>query len=425
MSSDGAFVEAADSIGRRIAADAVWHDGVCSWVGAVDGAERSWRAEYRALEANVYDGTAGVGLFLAQLANATGEAATRRAAIGAMRHAVARAPATVQARREGLHAGSLGIAWAAARAADLLDDEELRSGARRILSVARPVPDPDRCPDVSLGAAGSIIALVALADSLDDPSLLDDAVAAAEQLIDDATVTRHGWSWGIPGHRNRHHLCGLLHGAAGIGWALAELFTVTDDARFRTAAVGAFAYERSWLDAESGTWPDLRIGGQRRGAGRRVQSPAIGTWCHGEGGIALTRLRALDVLGWDVCGPDAEIALETTRRSLAEALPYELGDLSLCHGVAGTADVLLCGATVLGDRCHQASELCADLGRVTLERYAATGDGWPPGAAGGTTPALFRGLAGIGWWLLRLHDDAIPSPLTIPNWPLTAMVARA
>ena len=327
MSSDGAFVEAADSIGRRIAADAVWHDGLCSWVGAVDGAERSWRAEYRALEANVYDGTAGVGLFLAQLATATGESATRRAAIGAIRHAVARAPATVQARREGLHAGSLGIAWAAARAADLLDDEELRSSAHRTLRVARPVPDPDRCPDVSLGTAGSIIALVALADSLDDPSLLDDAVAAAEQLIDDATVTRHGWSWDLPRHRNRHPLCGLLHGAAGIGWALAELYAVTRDARFRAAAAGAFAYERSWLDADSGTWPDLRIGGQRRGTPQRVASPAIGTWCHGEGGIALTRLRALDVLGWDVCGPDAELAIETTRRSLAEALPYELGDL--------------------------------------------------------------------------------------------------
>jgi hypothetical protein len=27
------------------------------------------------------------------------------------------------------------------------------------------------------------------------------------------------------------------------------------------------------------------------------------------------------------------------------------------------------------------------------------------------TPGLFLGLSGIGWWLLRLHDEEIPSPL--------------
>jgi len=41
-------------------------------------------------------------------------------------------------------------------------------------------------------------------------------------------------------------------------------------------------------------------------------------------------------------------------------------------------------------------------------------DDWPCGPAGGTSPGLFRGLSGIAWWLLRLHDATIPSPLTMP-----------
>jgi lantibiotic modifying enzyme len=414
MSSDDTFLTAAESIGRRIVADAVWHDGLCSWMGAAVDPEQPWRAEYRALEPNLYDGTAGVGLFLAHLAAVTGDADIRRTAVGALRHAVARAPALPLARRDGFHAGSLGIAWAVARAASLLDAEALRTSAWTVSVVARPRSGPIRCPDVIPGSAGSILALLALADEFDETELVEEALTTGEELIGLATITRHGWSWAIPGRRYPHHLCGLSHGAGGIGWALLELYAATGDERFRTGARGAFDYERSWLDARSGTWPDLRISGQRRGEARRIASPAVGTWCHGEGGIALTRLRAIEVLGAEAYAHDAEVALETTRRDLAGALPFEIEDVTLCHGRAGSAEVLLCGAAALGGRWLDAASLARQLGCAALDRHVATGDEWPCDAGGGTTPGLFRGLSGIAWWFLRLHDRAIASPLTMP-----------
>jgi lantibiotic modifying enzyme len=413
MSSDDTFLAAAESIGRRVVADAVWHGGVCSWVGAVMDPAQPWRAVYRSLEPNLYDGTAGVGLFLAHLAVVTREADVHRTAVGALRHAVARAPELPPDRRDGFHAGSLGVAWAAACAAALLDEQELLASARKV-SALRPPSGPDRCPDVILGGAGSIIALLALADEFDAPALVEEAAARGQELIGAATITAHGWSWAIPGRRYRHHLCGLSHGAAGIGWALLELFAVTGEERFRTGAIGAFAYERSWLDERSGTWPDLRIGGQRRGAGRRIASPAVGTWCHGEGGIALTRLRAIEVLRTEECASDAEVALEATRRDLARTLPYEIEDLTLCHGAAGSAEVLLCGEAALGERWREAADLAGELGGVSLERHHPGWAEFPSGTAGGMTPALFRGLSGIAWWFLRLHDHGNPSPLTMP-----------
>jgi lantibiotic modifying enzyme len=412
MSSDDHFLVAAYAIGRRIVADAVWHEGVCSWVGAVVDRTQPWRAEYRALGPNLYDGTAGVGLFLSQLAAVTGDVAVRRTAVGALRHAVSRAQILPPTRRDGFHAGSLGVAWAAARAAALLHEEELRRSARTITG---PPFGPDRCPDVIQGGAGSIVALLALAHALDEPALLDDAVLTGDELIVRATVTRHGWSWALPDRGHRRHLCGLSHGAAGIGWALLELFAATGCERFRAGAIGAFAYERSWLDARSGTWPDLRIAGQRRGTRGRFASPAVGTWCHGEGGIALTRLRAIEVLGAGDCRHDAESALATTHRELAEALRYEIEDLTLCHGAAGAGDVLLCGGAALGAPWRERAELATQLGYVALARRNATGDEWPCGVAGGTAPGLFRGLSGIAWWLLRLQDPTIASPLTLPN----------
>jgi lantibiotic biosynthesis protein len=413
MSSDGAFLDASVAISRRIVADAVWHGGRCSWVGAVMDGPQLWRAEYRALGPDLYGGTAGVGLFLAQLAAVTTEADLHRTAVGALRQSVARSATMPPARRDGFHAGALGVAWAAARAAALLGEEELYAGAHTVLTEASPAPRQDRCPDVAMGSAGSIVALLALADTFDDRGLIRDAVGLGNELIRRATVTRQGWSWAIPGRRYPHHLCGLSHGAAGIGWALLELFAVTGNERFRAGATGAFAYERSWLDPESGTWPDLRIGDQRPLAGSRIPSPAIGTWCHGEGGIALTRLRTIALLGSRAGLDDAEVALKTTHRFLAGALLHEIEDLSLCHGAAGAADVLLCGAAALGAAWCEAAGLARQLGRVALERHGAS-DPWPCGAVGATTPGLFRGLSGIAWWFLRLHNAAVPSPLTMP-----------
>jgi class II lanthipeptide synthase len=398
MSSDE-FLNAAAAIGRDIAAQAVWDDGCCSWMGAaVEPAERS-RPEYQPIGPLVYNGTAGIGLFLAQLAAATDEGSLRRTAAGAVRHALGRASTLPDSERDGLQAGTLGIAWAAARVAVMLGAEELAEGARTVLDQAAPVPGPGRCPDLVLGAAGAILALLGLADALGEPRLLAAAGGIGEGLLEDATVTRRGWSWADPARPSPHHLCGVAHGAGGIGGALLELFAATHDARFLAGATGAFAYERSWLDRRSGTWPDLRLPARRGAAGTTM----IATWCCGEAGIALSRLRAGALLGEGSHRVDADVSIETTSRHLAARLPYAIDDLSLCHGAGGSAAALL----EAGER-----DAAAALGRVALDRYGKRGD-WPCGAYG-TTPGLFRGLSGIGWLFLCLHDPEIPSPLVLP-----------
>ena len=403
MSSDGAFLDAASAIGRRIVEDAVWHDGRCTWVGATADAKQPWRLKYRALGPRPYEGTAGVGLFLAQLAAITDDASAHRTAVGAIRHAVEQAPSLPPPDRDGLYAGAAGVVLAAVRVAAWLGEAELEARARALLTDA-PAPDgPDRCPDVVSGGAGALIGFLALAEALDDRRFVQRAIAAGDELLRRATMTRHGWSWASPGVRHPHHVCGLAHGAGGIGWALLELFAATGDERFRAGAAGAFEYERSWLDATAGTWPDLRIGGQRRGRPQAGVATTTGTWCRGEAGIAQTRLRADALFGAEAQRRDAELALGTTRRHVCGLLAGDIEDLSLCHGAAGSADVLL---TADG----RAPEAVA-LGERVLERYHEGGEPWPCGVPGGVTPGLFLGLSGIGWWLLRLHDDRIPSPL--------------
>ena len=414
MSSDGPFLEVAASIGRRIVTDAVWHDGRCNWVGAAAALPGSAGVEYQALGPDLHGGTAGVGLFLAHLATTTGDGSFRSTAAGALRHATTRARQLPVSRRDGFHAGTLGIAWAAATAARLLDEEELRSTAHVLAAEGRGL-GRDRCPDVVTGMAGCVLGLISLAEDLEDPRLAAEARATGDAIVRRATVTSHGWSWAIPGRRYQHHLCGASHGAGGIGWALLELFAATGEQCFRDGATGAFAYERSWLDPGSGTWPDLRVGGQRRGVRQAIDSGVTGTWCYGEAGIALTRLCAIAALGEGPHLGDADVALETTRTHLADALPYAIDDLALCHGASGAADVLV-SAAAFSNRWRDGAEVATELGHIALERRGKAAEAWPRGVAD-TTPGLFLGLSGIGWLFLRLHDRATPSPLA----PTTAL----
>jgi lantibiotic biosynthesis protein len=414
MSSDDRFLATAAGIGRRIVTDAIWERGRCSWMGAVADPKRPSRAVYHALGPALYDGTAGVGLFLAHLAALTRDRDTRITAIGALRHALERTSSIHPRARPGFHAGLLGIAWAGTRAATVLGVDELDKAARMSTDVEGPLVTQDRGPDVILGTAGSVIAQLGLHEELGDKNWLERARATGADLLGLATITRHGWSWATTGHRHRNHLCGLSHGAAGIGWALMELFAVTGETRFLGGAEGAFQYERSWVDPTSGTWPDLRIGGQRRGATAHIASPAIGTWCHGEAGIALTRLRAIQILGKEPFERDASLALEATGRVLRAGLGSEIRDLTLCHGASGSADVLLAGKAALVERPRDATRLAQAVGDAAIERYGATGRGWPCDAGGGQNPGLFRGLSGIAWFYLRLHNRSLPSPLSMP-----------
>ncbi|WP_028062596.1 lanthionine synthetase LanC family protein [Solirubrobacter soli] len=415
MSSD--FLEAAAGIGRAITADAVWHDGGCSWMGAVVEPSDPSRPEYRPVGALVYDGTAGIGLFLAQLFTRTGDGDVRRTALGALRHALTR-PGT----GDGLFAGALGVAWAAREAGALLGEDELvaagdeftaawaerelraaaetagdagaaaRRGAAAAAGAGGPRRVPARrCPDVVLGAAGALAALVAAGE-------VEAACVIGDGLLRDATVNRYGWAWRGASRRRDSFQCGAAHGAAGIAWALLELFAATGDERFADAARGAFAYERSWLDVTSGTWPDLRLP-SRRGA----HTPGmVGTWCYGEAGIALSRLRANELLGDGPHAQDARVATSTTHDHVCTRLPFSIDDLSLCHGMAGAADALI----EAGDHTTAAA-----LGEAALERFG--GGDWPCGLLG-TTPGLFRGTSGIGWLFLRLHDPSADSPLALP-----------
>ena len=391
---------AARGIGERLVREAIWYRGQCNWIGVAstgsDGGAGG-RQAHRALGPSLGDGTAGIALFLAQLHAATGSDAAARTARGAIAQALAHAG---DAAGRGLYDGRPGIALAAAHCGRLLGDE--RTVARAARLAAARTPAPTGASDLATGAAGAIVALLALARLHGDGRLRGRVARLGDELVAAARRSPVGWCW--PPAPGRHGLCGMARGAAGVAWALLELSAATGDARHRAAAERALDYERHWFDPARADWPDLR-GIERREPQGSFEPPYATGWCHGAAGIALSRLRAWQLLGEDALRAEALTALTTTAAQTERALLAPRADFTLGHGLAGHADVLLLGAALL----PEAAALARRVAEVGVGRYATSLDGWPCGT--GCTPALLTGEAGIGWFLLRLRDPAVPSVL--------------
>jgi lantibiotic modifying enzyme len=424
MTDRDAFLDVAVRIAGRIAAAATPEGDGCTWTVRVPDRAHPERMETLPEPAGgqLYTGTAGIALFLAELHAVAPDAAVADAARGGIRHALAAADALGLASF-GFHAGRVGIACAAARMGELMDDPALTRRAAEVLAPMRGHEAEDRGLDVIGGAAGAIPALLAMPPAVDAALRTEMAVALGDRLAAAAERGPVGWSWPTLQPTAVHNLCGYAHGAAGAGHAFLELFHATGEGRFLYGAEQAFLYERRWMSAAEGNWPDLRHVelGDHLVAGRveelRARLRAGGTcapyrprymsaWCHGAPGIGLSRLRAYQLLGDDVYRDEARVAVETTAATLADGAM----NFSLCHGKAGNAETLLLAADVLGDDALRARvEAVARAGRDAFE---AAGRPWPCGTVGGVSdPSLLLGEAGIGHFYLRLHSPSVPSVL--------------
>src|SRR5947209_16803828 len=163
-----------------------------------------------------------------------------------------------------------------------------------------------------------------------------------------------------------------------MGWALLELWRATGEERVREAGEAAFRYERHHFDPERGNWPDLRdpelSGGPKDG-------PAfMAAWCHGAPGLALSRLRAWEILGDDVYRAEAETALATTYANVLGGTELSQTNYSLCHGLGGNGDVLLFGAERLGNPDWRSR--AEEIGLRGLAAHHAQKRPWPCGTYG-------------------------------------------
>jgi class II lanthipeptide synthase len=412
------LLDTASQIGRRLCHEAIWHGGRCNWVGASneEGASGQLSATYAALGPDLYGGTSGVALFLAQLYAVTGDAAAQRAATGAIGQALSRIDDLPRETWAGVYGGRMGIALAAARVGVLLEKPELLERLERATALLHALHPAGEEFDLISGLAGGIIGLLVLRELLDDEQLVERAIQFGDRLLESGQRREDWCSWKSPNMSSRRNLTGFSHGTAGVGYALLELFRLTGQDAYRLGAEQTFNYERHLFDRQAQNWPDFRERRLRRGRSQAPFSSAVSFatfWCHGAAGIGLSRLRAYELLSDATCEAEATAAVTTTSKVITTAQASGLGNYSLCHGLAGNVEVLMHATRILGSRFGNAQDPALEVAKAGTDSYAAPGRAWPCGTHEGETPSLFLGLAGIGLFYLRLCDPRIPSVLLL------------
>lgn len=403
------FLDAASRIGSKLCRDALWAGPRCNWLGdSMENVQNAWRVVHRAFGPDLYGGTSGIALFLARLYALTGEKPHRTAAEGGLAQALSRLEDIHPSARIGFYSGVTGAAFALIEAGAILDRQDFAAQALAMLETLLQDDANGQGLDVISGGAGAIPALLKIYRSHPRDFLLELAARHAQRLLSAAHKDDAGWSWNtlpIPVERN---LTGFSHGTSGVAWALLEIFQHTGDKAYRQAAEEALRYERHWFNSEHQNWPDFRSPTTPQPANHAGPN-FMWAWCHGAPGIGLARLRAWQILGDAPLRQEAEIALRSTSRFLDKVQ----GDYSLCHGASGNAELLIMSGQALGDA--EALRAAAQTGARGVDFYLKANLPWPCGVqGGGETPNLMLGLAGIGYFYLRLYDpERVPSVLIV------------
>ena len=341
---------------------------------------------------DLYSGRAGIALFLAALYRATGDDKWRTAALAALH---------TEKGRDGTTEATLGgQCYALSHAAGLLAAPALTLTALAVgqgQEFTAPT-EPLTAWGVVDGLAGQILGLLALHQQSPTGAaaggILPQAVACGDALLAGQAA------WAEPAHG----LGGFAHGAAGIAYALTQLYRASGAARFLTAAAQGWASQQALYRDPPSQWQD------RRGA-----TPVyLANWCNGAAGIGLAAAGSVPVMPQlaTVVERAATVLLTTTATA-----PLD----TLCCGRFGQIDSFL-EMGVLLQRSTWIDQ-AAELARTALPAATAMGyfrlyDELPPHLF---NPTFFRGVAGIGYTLLRLAALTGESKVTLPcvlRWAL-------
>jgi type 2 lantibiotic biosynthesis protein LanM len=348
---------------------------------------------------DLHGGLTGIALFLAWLAELTGEERPRALARAALRGVGNELERGAQGARLafGGFSGTGGVLYALTHLSALWNEPGWLDVAERLAESVDAQVAQDTRLDVMGGAAGHLAGLLALHAHRPRARVLEQAVRCGERLLATATRMPRGLGWVTP--LGPRPLTGFSHGAAGIAWALLELADRTSEARFHEAALAALDFERGQFVPEAGNWRDLRERGPE-------EPPTfMASWCHGAPGIGLGRLGMLHLLD------TPELRAEITTAA-ATTLARGLGTSHcLCHGDLGNLELVSLAAQRLPNAAlARARDIAAARVLQSLQGEGAR-CGTPKELE---SPGLLVGLAGIGYGLLRLAEPSrVPSVLLL------------
>lgn len=380
-------------IGERLAASAIDTGDQASWIGLNYDSQDN--PQLAIIPADLYNGTAGIALFLAVLSRLSNQSRFLDFAI----KVISSRPLAV-AKKESIiaHGGYVGVpsqlyVWHFFK--NFFGLDFFPNNFSQILDTVEQTINQDRVFDIIGGAAGTLSVLLECGDE----RAFKIALHCGDHLVTHARDTEHGKGW-ARFNENAPMLLGFSHGVAGIAWALMALADVCRGHKalakkvevYTATAEAALAYERDLFDETIGNWPDLR----NEPLPSHGHSPVtMAAWCHGAAGIALSRILMLPLCHDKTLIREIEVGIETTLR---EGMGH---NHSLCHGDLGNGMIILKAARDLG-RKEWKIRFQSHINRLLREiAFQGPRCGMPEKVE---VPGLMCGLAGIGLGLLFLYE---------------------
>jgi lantibiotic modifying enzyme len=353
------------------------------------------------IDHSLFQGRSGIGLFLSALAYRTHHERFKKAAMAVLDPSATflyeRRSYAFSTNGIGVMDGAFGIVYSLGTAGRLLQETRFIDVALDSLKhVDIDSLWENKALDLVSGVAGPLLVLCSLRKHYDDPNLWKLAQPCIEHLLARRVRVRNGCAWPTLDGRK---LTGLSHGASGIALSLARAWMLDPNRELLDTIRGAVRYERGSYNPDAMNWPDLRYDRLRYGLG----------WSHGAPGIGLARL-GMGHLNMRGIKEDLEHSLEAIDRFRGQTFDYV---------VSGRASHVAFLSALRGriedPRVNTALNRIVETMISQARRSGSFRLPFKPGRVM-TTPALFTGLAGIGFALMQACD---PLESSVPNvWTL-------
>ena len=160
------FFETAQAIGARLCRDAIWSGDRCNWIGASMEGLGTWTVVQKSFGPDLYSGTSGIGILLAELAALNNERIFRKTAEGAAAQALSGVSDIPPSMRLGFYSGHSGIGYALVRIGERVGNSSLVERGIALLEALADVDISEQGIDVVSGFGGRYPAALADASTL-------------------------------------------------------------------------------------------------------------------------------------------------------------------------------------------------------------------------------------------------------------------
>ena len=397
------FIESAKSIIDLLKEYKIENENTISWIG-IGFHHHSLKPHFKPVDSHMYEGTTGIGLFLAAYYKITKD----ESALNMFNKIVNGIESLLVSNERnnyyfnsfaiGISSGITSIIYCLTIYYQLLGNKKCLELAEKF---AEKINDDnikkDTKFDIIAGSAGAILAFLKLYSLTNNKDHLKKAVLCGEHILNNRKEFN---GFKTISTVDDKALTGFSHGAAGFAYALTKLYEKTNDQKYLDAAEEFIKYEDSLLNEQHSNWPDLR-------EDQSEEFKGMSSWCHGGPGIALARFATLNTLDNKEIKRDINNGL-----NLAENNANNMLSDHCCCGNIGLNELLyeagkrLENQELVNKSIKNVSNLIEDSQRLGIYRLFRN----KPVQINNF--GFMQGLTGIGYHLLKFTEsENLPSVL--------------